>query len=157
MMGWAEMLHDRVQTAREQEMKYLSARKYLDALCVFFWAAMPTASNGINDSVEYLKDVEECDLPIMDQSIGPVLLSSYGLKALINNGQLTVEEGEDLMNSGLPPSQYAYILLVWVGLHCMEGMENKVLRGGFGFEENLLRQLTTLRASMFDIDDFRGT
>jgi hypothetical protein len=38
----------------------------------------------------------------------------------------------------------------------MEGLKNGTLRGGAGFEENIYRQLATLRATMFDIDDFRA-
>ena len=122
----------------------------------FFWAATPTASNGLTDSEEFLQDAENCPVPIDDQHIGPLLLSTYGLKALVQKNQLTREEAEDLMNTELPPSQYAYILLVWVGLHCMDGLERGVLRGGNGYEQNLFSQLTTLRACMFDIDDFRA-
>ena len=47
-------------------------------------------------------------------------------------------------------------MLVWVGLHVMNGLEEEKFRGGPGFEENFLQQLTTLRATMFDIDDFRA-
>jgi len=122
----------------------------------FFWAATPTSSNGLNDSEEFLKDAEHCPVPIDAQHIGPLLLSTYGLRALVENNQLTSQEAEDLMNTQLPPSQYAYTLLVWVGLYCVEGLENGLLRGGPGFEENLLRQLTSLRATMFDIDDMRA-
>lgn len=118
-------------------------------LChIFFWAATPTASNGLTDSERFIIDAENCPLPIDDEHIGPLLLSPYGLKALVKTGQLTEEEAESLMMTDLPPSQYAYILLVWVGLHCMTGMENGTFRGGPGFEENVLRQLTMLRASM---------
>lgn len=123
---------------------------------IFFWAATPTASNGLNDCEKFIEDAANCPLPIDDEHIGPLLLSSYGLKALVNSGQLTQEEADSLMNSRLPPSQYAYVLLVWVGMHVMNGLEEGTLRGGNGFEENVLRQLTTLRASFFDIDDFRA-
>ncbi|CAJ1937670.1 unnamed protein product [Cylindrotheca closterium] len=122
----------------------------------FFWAAVPTASNGLTDSDAFLEDAEHSDLPIDNQHIGPLLLSTYGLKALVQNSQLTQREAEDLMNTELPPSQYAYVLLVWVGLYTMEGLEKGLLRGGAGFEENIVRQLTTLRATMFDIDDMRA-
>ena len=129
--------------------------RYVRLSHTFFWAATATSSNGLNDCEEYLK--EEFDtIPIDDDHIGPLLLSPYGLKALVNAGQLTKEEREGLMGSGLPPSQYAYILLVWVGIHVMEGLKNGTLQGGAGFEENLLRQLATLRGCMFDIDDFRA-
>lgn len=121
-----------------------------------FWAATPTASNGLNDSEEFIQDAESCPLPFDGEHIGPLMLSPYGLKALVNSGQLTKEEAEDLMLTELPPTQYAYIMLVWVGLHTMNGLEKGILRGGAGFEENVFRQLTTLRATMFDIDDFRA-
>lgn len=122
----------------------------------FFWAATPTASNGLTDSEEFLEDAEHCPVPIDDQHIGPLLLSTYGLKALVRNNQLTQQEAEDLMNTELPPSQYTYTLLVWVGLYVMEGLEKGLIRGGPGFEQNILGQLTTLRATMFDIDDMRA-
>jgi hypothetical protein len=109
----------------------------------------------LNDCEKYLTDGSDA-VPIDDDHIGPLLLSPYGLKALVKAGQLTKEEREGLMGSGLPPSQYAYILLVWTGIHVMEGLKNGTLQGGAGFEENLLRQLATLRGCMFDIDDFRA-
>jgi len=115
---------------------------------IFFWAVTPTASNGLNDCERFIVDAANCPLPIDDDHIGPLLLSPYGLKALVNTGQLTKEEAEDLTKTGLPPTQYAYVLLVWVGLLCMNGLEEGTLRGGPGFEGNLLQQLTSLRASM---------
>ena len=69
-----------------------------------------------------MKDATECKIPCDDEHIGPVLLSPYGLKALERANQLSKEEKEGLMGSCLPPSQYAYILLVWVGIHVMEGL-----------------------------------
>lgn len=122
----------------------------------FFWAQTATSSNGLTDCEEYLKDASDCSIPIDDEHIGPLLLSPYGLKALERTGQLSREEREGLMGSGLPPSQYCWVLLVWVGVHVMEGLKNGSLRGGAGFEENIYRQLATLRACMFDIDDFRA-
>jgi hypothetical protein len=121
-----------------------------------FWAATPTASNGLSDSEEFIRDSANCPLPIDDDHIGPILLSPFGLKALVNTGQLTKEEADTLLNIGLPPTQYPYVLLVWVGLHAMRGMKDGTLCGDYGYQENLLRQLTSLRASMFDIDDFRA-
>lgn len=123
---------------------------------ILFWAQTATASNGLNDSEEYIKDAANCPLPIDDDHIGPLLLSPYGLKALVETGQLTKEEREGLMGTGLPPSQYAFVLLVWIGIHCMDGLKDGTLRGGPGFEENLFRQLATLRGCLFDIDDFRA-
>ena len=74
-----------------------------------FWAATPTASNGITDSEEFLNDFSgnSVAVPIDDDHIGPILLSPYGLKALANTGQLTKEEAQALMTCNLPPSQYA--------------------------------------------------
>lgn len=130
--------------------------RYIRLSHTFFWAQTATSSNGLSDDEEYLKDASECKIPVDDEHIGPVLLSPYGLRALERANQLSKEEKEGLMGSCLPPSQYAYILLVWVGIHAMEGLKNGTLRGSAGFEENLYRQLATLRACMFDIDDFRA-
>lgn len=130
--------------------------RYVRLSHTFFWAQTATSSNGLNDSEDYLRDASDCKIPVDDEHIGPLLLSPYGLKALERAKQLSREEKEGLMGSGLPPSQYAYILLTWMGVHVMEGLKNGTLRGGAGFEENIYRQLATLRACMFDIDDFRA-
>jgi len=122
----------------------------------FFWAQTATVSNGLTDSDDYMEEVADCHVPIDDEHIGPLLLSPYGLRALVDAGQLTREEREGLMGTGLPPSQYAYTLLVWVGVYCNAALRDGVLCGGPGYEENLFRQLATLRACMFDIDDFRA-
>lgn len=39
--GWEEPVLLRSMRQRELELKYLSRRKYFDALCVFLWASMP--------------------------------------------------------------------------------------------------------------------
>lgn len=122
----------------------------------FFWASTPTISNGLSDSEQFLKDAEECSLPIDDAHIGPLLLSSYGLRTLMETGQLTSAEVQGLVKTGLTSSQYAYVLLVWVGLYAMDGMREGTLCCDSGFEENLLRQLTALRGEYFNIDDFRA-
>lgn len=134
---------------RGEEFVRLCTR-YIRLSHTFFWAQTATSSNGLNDSEDF------CALPSDDNHIGPLLLSKYGLKALVENGQLTQEERAGLIGSDLPPSQYAYVLLVWVGIHVMEGLNNGTLRGGPGFEENILRQLATLRGCLFDLDDFRA-
>ena len=36
--GWEDAVLSRSMRQRDNEMKYLSRRKYLDALCVFLWA-----------------------------------------------------------------------------------------------------------------------
>ena len=52
--------------------------------------------------------------------------------------------------------QLRYVLLEWVGLHAMGGIQNNTLRGGAGFEENLLRQLSLLRGEYFNIGDYQA-
>ena len=89
-----------------------------------------------------------------NDSIGPLLLSASGLEGLVSAGQLSAAEATALTSSGLPPSQYAYCLLDWVGVHAMAGKAEGHLRGGHGLEENLLRQLTGLRAEYFNIGDY---
>lgn len=38
---WEEHFLDKVLNIRQYELKYLKGRKYLDALCVYFWATTP--------------------------------------------------------------------------------------------------------------------
>ena len=39
--GWEPYFAQKVFQSREQELKYLKGRKYLDALCVYLWATTP--------------------------------------------------------------------------------------------------------------------
>lgn len=39
--NWESHFRRRIEEQRSNEMKALSARKYLDALCVYFWATTP--------------------------------------------------------------------------------------------------------------------
>jgi ATP-binding cassette, subfamily C (CFTR/MRP), member 10 len=41
LLAWEEFLASQLGRLRLQEMSYLSQRKYLDAGCVYFWAATP--------------------------------------------------------------------------------------------------------------------
>ena len=119
----------------------------------FFWAVTPTASNGLTDSNQFAINEEPC--PIED-AIGPLLLSTDGLKGLVEVGELTEAEMAALEKSHLPPSQYGYILLEWVGLHITQGLKDGTIYcdGTNGISDNLLRQLTSLRAEYFNIDDY---
>jgi len=116
----------------------------------FFWAATPTASNGVSDTDEY-RDKKG------GKAIGPLLLSAAGLDGLVSAGELTAEERDSLQvlrQNGLPPSQYAYVLLEWVGLYVMDGRKAGVLNGDAGFEQNLFKQFTSLRTEYFNIGDY---
>ena len=41
MHSWEVPLSERIRIVRQLELKHLKARKYLDAICVYLWAAMP--------------------------------------------------------------------------------------------------------------------
>jgi len=152
------------------ELMVLNVTRLLRMSHIFFWAATPTASNGLNDCEHFMALQDEptkeknyssssssSSLPPFDDlHIGPILLSTYGLRALMQSGQLTQQEFRDLMKSKLPPSQYAYVLLVWASLHITKGFDEGTIRSSPGMEENILRHITSLRASMFDIDDMRA-
>jgi predicted membrane chloride channel (bestrophin family) len=122
----------------------------------FFWASTPTTSDGIGDGgVEDGDHIVEFPAALRsDDAIAPVLLSRVGLEGLVDAGELTKHEKDALIDSGLPPSQYAYVLLEWVGIHIMDGIRQGRLSGGTGFEENILRQVTALRAEYFSIGDY---
>mmetsp|Transcript_508 Transcript_508/g.631 ORF Transcript_508/g.631 Transcript_508/m.631 type:complete len:467 (+) Transcript_508:102-1502(+) len=143
----------------------------------FFWAGTPTCSNGIGDG--HFEDIDDGQqLPLDERvkhnrrnAIGPLLLSRDGLAGLVEANAITREESQALLTSGLPPSQYTYILLEWIGLHIFNGLEtgrlghskremnisnDRTLIGtaySSGLEENLLRQLSALRGEYFNIGD----
>jgi len=41
LSAWETLFSQRITVLRSAEVRSLAARKYLDALCVFFWAATP--------------------------------------------------------------------------------------------------------------------
>lgn len=83
-----------------------------------FWAAMPTNSNGLSDKgwerKTYRVDVDDDDEGNIE--IGPVLLSPSGLRYLERAEELTHAEVQILLDSDLPPTQYTYMLMQWVGM-----------------------------------------
>jgi hypothetical protein len=113
----------------------------------FFWAATPTVSDGVSENAQKQGRGKPTDV------IGPVLLSPMGLEKLVDADELTPAEKKALMYSGLPPSQYSYVLLEWVGLYTMQGLRDGVLDGNFGLEDQLLKKLTDVRAEYFSIGD----
>mmetsp|Transcript_8704 Transcript_8704/g.13350 ORF Transcript_8704/g.13350 Transcript_8704/m.13350 type:complete len:456 (-) Transcript_8704:334-1701(-) len=159
---------ERENCADDQEGGYTCTTRYSDSASqlvetcsrlirlshTFFWAATPTCSNGVSDGgFSDDDDFDDSDMDT-DMPIGPLLLSSMGLRGLADNGELTKSEVNALLDLGLPPSQYTYVLMEWVGLHVMEGLKSGTLCGDNGFEENLLRQFTSLRAEYFNIGDY---
>ncbi|CAB9515685.1 expressed unknown protein [Seminavis robusta] len=121
----------------------------------FFWAATPTVSDGLADG----KDKHHAPQNVEEHEFGPMLLTPEGLRGLANVGELTHEEADALLESGLPPTQYTYVLMEWVGLYIMEGLDLELLGHGSsgkpnnGLEENILRQLTMLRGEYFNLGD----
>jgi len=121
----------------------------------FFWAAIPTNSNGLNDKgwerKSYRLDIDDDEEG--SNAIGPILLSRSGLRYLERAEELTHAEVQTLLQSGLPPSQYTYMLMQWVGIYATEGFRDGTLVGGDGAERELMRRITDLRAEYFSIGD----
>jgi len=121
----------------------------------FFWASMPTNSNGVSDKgwerKTYRVDIDDDDEGNVE--IGPVLLSPSGLRYLERAEELTHAEVQTLLDSDLPPTQYTYMLMQWVGIYAMEGFHDGTLVGGDGAERELIRRITDLRAEYFSIGD----
>lgn len=47
MHAWEDLFHKRIVDLRQQEVKYLKGRKYLDAFCVYFWATTPVLISSL--------------------------------------------------------------------------------------------------------------
>lgn len=41
LLAWEEIFIEKIKNCRKEELKFLTKRKYLDALCVYFWATTP--------------------------------------------------------------------------------------------------------------------
>jgi hypothetical protein len=81
---------------------------------------MPTNSNGVSDKgwegkTFRVKNIDDDDED-GNTAIGPILLSPSGLQYLERAEELTHAEVQTLLNSDLPPSQYTYMLMQWVGM-----------------------------------------
>lgn len=143
---------------KEAESLVLTCTRLIRLSHTFFWASTPTYSNGVGDGGVSDED-HTMDFPHEDQNldaIGPLLLSTYGLRFLERADELTHEEVESLLACGLPPSQYPYILLEWVGLYALQGIREGTLAGGPGVEDQMMKRLTEIRAEYFSIGDFEA-
>lgn len=120
----------------------------------FFWAALPTNSNGLSDKGWEGGRRKNIDDENQEKNaIGPVLLSENGLRYMERVNELTHAEVQTLLDSELPPSQYTYMLMQWVGVYALEGFRDGILVGGDASERELIRRLTDLRAEYFSIGD----
>jgi hypothetical protein len=111
----------------------------------FFWAATPTASDGLVTDLNSLP--EDFD----PAQVGPKLLSREGLETLVRCEQLTQNEMDALLDTKMSPSQYHCILLEWALIRCMSGLRRGELVGGQGLEDNILNRFTQLRGEYFNV------
>lgn len=51
MNSWEAIFSKKLFGIRHQEVKYLKKRKYLDALCVYFWATTPVLMSFLTFSL----------------------------------------------------------------------------------------------------------
>jgi hypothetical protein len=135
--------------------------RYLRISHTFFWASTPTHSDGFGDRCHTEGGIVGDDELLLHQNFdasqfGPMLLSTEGLDMLVDYEQITQREKEALIATGLPPSQYSYVLLEWAGIRCIDGMEHGELRGTQAMEDNILRLLNELRAEYFNIGDYNA-
>lgn len=134
--------------------------RYLRMSHTFFWASTPTHSDGFGDTHHteggILGDDDLLHRNFDAAQFGPMLLSNEGLDMLVDYEQITQREKEALIATGLPPSQYSYIMMEWAGIRCIDGMERGELRGTQAMEDNILRLLNELRAEYFNIGDYNA-
>ena len=144
-------------TSRDAKRLVDDVTRLLRMSHTFFWAATPTCSDGFGDVHHTEGGIVGDDDYMHDEfdpsDFGPMLMSPEGLQMLVRRKQLTENERKALVATGLPPSQYPYVLMEWAGLRCIDGIDSGELRGGPGFEDNLLKYFTQLRAEYFSIGD----
>ncbi|KFM64287.1 ABC transporter C family member 13, partial [Stegodyphus mimosarum] len=51
MNTWESIFYEKLKAARHEEVKFLKKRKYLDALCVYFWATTPVVMSFLTFTV----------------------------------------------------------------------------------------------------------
>ena len=93
----------------------LDVMRYLRMSHTFFWASTLTRSDGLARDVDLIEGREDGFDPTQ---ITPKLLSEEGLELAVGEGQLTRNKVNALLDTGLPPSQYPYVLMEWAMLRC---------------------------------------
>lgn len=120
--------------------------RYTRVAHVLFWSARGAAAP------DYIVSQSSQDRRV-DQvaRFGP-LVSTEGLRRLMERGELSAHELATLRATGLAESEYCYVLLEWIGLRLIEADEAGLMRGNSG-QYMMLSKLTTLRGSYFAIGD----
>jgi len=148
------------QNKRDARKLVDDVARYLRMSHTFFWASTPTHSDGFGDTCVteggIIGDDDLLHRNFDASQFGPMLLSDEGLDMLVDYEQLSQREKEALVATGLPPSQYSYVMLEWAGIRCIDGMERGELRGTQAMEDNILRLLNELRAEYFNIGDYNA-
>ena len=120
--------------------------RYTRVAHVLFWSARGAAAP------DYIVSQSSQDRRV-DQvaRFGP-LVSTEGLRRLMERGELSAHELATLRATGLAESEYCYVLLEWIGLRLIEADEAGLMRGNSG-QYMMLSKLTTLRGAYFAIGD----
>ncbi|KNC76971.1 hypothetical protein SARC_10552, partial [Sphaeroforma arctica JP610] len=67
---------NRIRVVRSQELRYLTQRKYLDALCVYFWASTPVVMSLVTFAV-YVRLGGQLDSAQSHKHFGSMLAHPY--------------------------------------------------------------------------------
>lgn len=87
--AWEDVFIHKIRNLRKEEIKYLSKRKYLDALCVFFWATTPVLMSLLTFGMcsflgnALTADTTYTSVALLNMLIGPLNAFPWVLNGLV--------------------------------------------------------------------------
>lgn len=87
--AWEDVFIEKIRTLRKEEVIFLAKRKYLDALCVYFWATTPVLMCFLTFGVSVLMGnplvaaTTYTSVALLNMLIGPLNAFPWVLNGLI--------------------------------------------------------------------------
>lgn len=89
MHAWEDIFIEKIRNCRKEEVNFLKKRKYLDALCVYFWATTPVLMSFLTFGVSVLMGnpliaaSTYTSVALLNMLIGPLNAFPWVLNGLI--------------------------------------------------------------------------
>ncbi|XP_055387213.1 ATP-binding cassette sub-family C member 10 [Condylostylus longicornis] len=101
--AWEDIFIKKIKDCRDEEMKFLSKRKYLDAICVYFWATTPVLMCLLTFGVSVLignpltAATTYTSVALLNMLIGPLNAFPWVLNGLVE-AWVSIKRIQELLN-----------------------------------------------------------
>lgn len=143
--AWEDVFINKITALRKEEMKFLMKRKYLDALCVYFWATTPVIMCVLTFGVSVLMGrpltaaTTYTSVALLNMLIGPLNAFPWVLNGLVE-AWVSLKRVQKLLDLEDVDLNKLYTVIKRRGLDILENLDERpvvleIQDGHFQYEE----------------------